>query len=195
MTYQDMVDILAGLDEKERQNTIKKHWQAVFSDGFVAFVQGQIEAGRKMIQTNSKLKPVLTGLIGDAIKEQMRKNLNNLLNVWNSMAICYQIMQKQSEKQGNAKGMVAHGEHTAMPRGVSVPEAVRCYRCGSASVGQGLCSGCLASQQDWEQDNLDHDRQVYERHQTDLDYQRIRDEQIYNSNQYDYNTYTDYYSG
>jgi hypothetical protein len=195
MTYQDMVDILAGMDEKERQATIKKHWQAVFSDGFVAFVQGQIEAGRKMIQTNSKLKPVLTGLIGDAIKEQMRKNLNNLLNVWNSMAICYQIMQKQSEKQGNAKGMVAHGEHTAMPRGVSVPEAVRCYRCGSASVGQGLCSGCLASQQDWEQDNLDHDRQVYERHQTDLDYQRIRDEQIYNSNQYDYNTYTDYYSG
>ena len=195
MTYQVMVDILAGMDEKERRTTIKKHWQAVFSDGFVAFVQGQIEAGRKMIQTNSKLKPVLTGLIGDAIKEQMRKNLDNLLNVWNSMAICYQIMQKQSEKQGNAKGMVAHGEHTAMPRGVSVPEAVRCYRCGSASVGQGLCSGCLASQQDWEQDNLDHDRQVYERHQTDLDYQRIRDEHIYNSNQYDYNTYTDYYSG
>jgi hypothetical protein len=195
MTYQDMVDILAGLDEKERQNTIKKHWQAVFSDGFVAFVQGQIEAGRKMIQTNSKLKPVLTGLIGDAIKEQMRKNLENLLNVWSSMAICYQIMQKQSEKQGNSKGMVAHGKHTAMPRGVSVPEAIRCYRCGSTSLGQGLCSGCLATQRDWEQADLDYDRQVHERHQADLDYQRTQDEQIYNSNQYDYNMYTDYYSG
>lgn len=195
MTYQDMVDILAGMDEKERQTTIKKHWQAVFSDGFVAFVQGQIEAGRKMIQTNSKLKPVLTGLIGDAIKEQMRKNLDNLLNVWNSMAICYQIMQKQSEKQGNSKGMVAHGKHTAMPRGVAVPEAARCYRCGSKSAGQGLCSGCLATKQDWEQEDLDHDRQVYERHQADRDYQRIQDDQIYNSNQHDYNTYTDYYSG
>ena len=195
MTYQDMVDILAAMDEKERQTTIKKHWQAVFSDGFVAFVQGQIEAGRKMIQANSKLKPVLTGIIGDAIKEQMRQNLEALLNVWNSMAICYQIMQKQSERQGNSKGMVAHGRHTAMPRGVSVPEAARCYRCGSASAGQGLCSGCLATQQDWEQDDLDHDRLVYERRQADLDYQRIQDDQIYNSNQYDYNTYTDYYSG
>ena len=91
--------------------------------------------------------------------------------------------------------MVAHGRHTAMPRGVSVPEAARCYRCGSASAGQGLCSGCLATQQDWEQDDLDHDRLVYERRQADLDYQRIQDDQIYNSNQYDYNTYTDYYSG
>ena len=194
MKYQEMVDILASMDEKERQVTIQKHWQAVLSHGFVAFVQGQIEAGRKMTQPDSKLNTGLTGLIGDAIREQMRQNLENLLNVWNSMATCYQTMQRQSEKQGNAKGMVAHGKHTSMPRGVSVSKAVQCYRCGSTAVGQGLCSGCLATRQDWEQDDLDYERQHYERRQDDLDYQRVQDEQIYNSNQYDYNTYTDYYS-
>ena len=197
MTYQEMVDILAGMDEKERQITIQKHWQVVFSDGFVAFVQGQVESGKKMTQPHSGLEAVFAGLkssIGDILKEQMRKDLANLLNVWDSMAICYRIMQKQSEKQGNSKGMVAHGKHTAMPRGVSVPEAVRCYRCGSTAATQGLCSGCLATQQDWEQDDLDYDRQHYERQQDDLEYQRIQDDQIYNSNQYDYNTYTDYYT-
>jgi hypothetical protein len=194
MTYQEMVDALAGMDEKKRQAIIKKHWQVVLSDGFVAFVQGQIEAGRKMAQPDSNLKTVLTGLIGDAVREQMRKNLENLLNVWNSMATCYQTMQRQSERQGNSKGMVAHGKHTAMPRGVSVSKAARCYRCGSTAVDQGLCNGCLATQQDWERDDLDYDRQHYQRQQDDLDYQRIQDDQIYNSNQYDYNTYTDYNS-
>jgi hypothetical protein len=194
MTYQEMVDVLSGMNEKERQNTIQNYWQAVFSDGFVAFVQGQIEAGRKMTQPNSSLKKILTGPIGDAVMEQTRKNLTNLLSVWNSMAVCYEVLQKRCEKQGNAKGMVAHGKHTAMPRGVSIPEASRCYRCGSTAVGQGLCSGCLATQQDWEQDDLDYDRQLYERRQDDLDYQRIQDDQIYYDNQYDYNTYTDYYT-
>jgi hypothetical protein len=191
-TYQEMVDLLAGLSESERQKTIQQYWEAVFSNGFIGFVQGQIEAGRKMTHPDSKFKNLFSGSLGDAIIAQSQQNLENLLSVWKSMAICYEVLRKRSEKQGNSKGMVAHGNHTAMPRGVSIPEAAKCYRCGNKAVGNGLCSGCLATQQDWEQDDLDYDRQLYERHQNDLDYQRVQDDQIYYNNQYDYNTYSDY---
>jgi len=69
---------------------------------------------------------------------------------------------------------------------------VQCSRCGSPAVEQGLCSGCLATQQDWDQDDLEYDRQLHERQADDLQYQRIQDDQLYYENQHDYNSYTDY---
>ena len=106
----------------------------------------------------------------------------------------YERLQLQSERQGNARGMVAHGAHQTMPRGITVAETVQCFSCGSPAVDQGLCSGCLATQQESDQDDLDYDRQLHERQGEDLQYQRLQDDQLYYDTQQDFNSYTDYSS-
>jgi hypothetical protein len=195
MTYQEMVDALVNMNQQERQSAIQDHWQVVLSDGFVAFVQGQIEAGRKMAMSESGFAEVFAALdpsFVEVLKQQAAKDLSRLVEVWDSMVFVYEKLQKQSERQGNTQGMVAHGKHRSMPRGVSVNTAVRCYRCGSDAVGHGLCSGCLATQQDWEQQDLEYDQLRYDRQMDDIQYQRLQDDQIYYNNQQDYNSYTDY---
>ncbi|MEN8206776.1 MAG: hypothetical protein ABFS24_12305 [Pseudomonadota bacterium] len=111
---------------------------------------------------------------------------------WSSMKVVYAQLQRRSERQGNQQGMVAHGRHMSMPRGVSVGNAAACYRCGSPADSQGLCGGCMAMQQDWEQDDIDSERQQYEQQRADNEYTRQQDDQMYQDNQQDFNTYTDY---
>jgi hypothetical protein len=192
-----MVDTLAAMNEQERQRALQTHWQAAFSDGFIAYVQGQLEAGRKVAASDpsyadffAELDPSLVAVLKEGALTQVAR----LVAVWDSMVAVYERLQLQSERQGNAQGMVAHGAHQVMPRGVSVTGAVQCSRCGSPAVDQGLCSGCLATQQDWDQDDLEYDRQLHERQADDLQYQRIQDDQLYYDNQHDYNSYTDYSS-
>lgn len=43
MTYQEMVDALVSMDERDRRETLKTYWQSAFRGGFIAFVQGQVE--------------------------------------------------------------------------------------------------------------------------------------------------------
>ncbi|MEZ5523875.1 MAG: hypothetical protein R3E62_02750 [Pseudomonadales bacterium] len=197
MTYQEMVDTLAAMSEPQRRDAIQEHWQAVFSDGFIAFVQGQMEAGRKMVLSGSEMDRIFDGLdpsVVAVLKQEMLKNMARLVTVWDSMVVMYERLQKQSERQGNSQGMVGHGQHQTMPRGVAVGGAVNCYRCGSPVTSQGLCSGCLATQQDWEQDDLDYERQQYDQQLQDQEYQRTQDDQLYYDTQQDFNTYTDYSS-
>jgi hypothetical protein len=195
MTYQEMVDTLSGLSEEDRRVVIQNHWQAVLSDGFIAFVQGQIEAGRAMVFRDPDLAEAFAELdpsIAVVLKRQALSDVARLVEVWDSMAAVYVKLQKQSERQGNAKGMVAHGRHDAMPRGVTVTGAVQCYRCGSPAVRLGLCNACVVTQQDWEQEDLDYDRQRYERAADDQQYRRLQDDQIFYDNQRDFNTYPTY---
>jgi hypothetical protein len=189
-TYQEMLDALAGMDEQRRRLAIQTHWQAIFSDGFIAFVQGQIEVGRKMILSGPESAPlfaILEPAMVTALKQQMLRQFGLLVEVWDSMVAVYEMLQRRSEGQGNAQGMVAHGRHRTMPRGIGVTEATRCYRCGSPAASRGLCDGCLATERDWERDELDHERQ-----RIDLEYQRLQDDRIYSDNQRDFNSYTDY---
>lgn len=197
MTYQEMVDTMAAMNEDERRNAIRSHWQAIFSDGFIGFVQGQLEAGRKMVFSDPDFKKVFSGMdpaLVAGLKRQALVQVARLAEVWDSMAAVYEELQKKSETQGNPQGMVAHGRHKAMPRGRSIGGAAHCYRCGSPAVSEGLCSGCLQTQQDWEQEDIEYDRQLYERQQQEIEYQRLQDEQLYQDNQQDFNTYTDYYT-
>ena len=194
MTYQEMVHALGTMNEQERRLALQAHWQSVFSDGFIAYVQGQLEAGRKMVLPDSEYAVVFAELdpsLVEVLKQQALKDLARLTAVWDTMVAVYERLQRQSERQGNARGMVAHGAHQAMPRGVTVSETVQCSSCGSPAVAQGLCSGCLATQQEWDQDDLDYDRQLHKRQGEDLQYQRLQDDQLYYDTQQDFNSYTD----
>lgn len=197
MTYQEMVDALAAMDEQERRRAIQEHWQAVFSDGFIAFVQGQLEAGRQMAQSSAGFGQVFAELDPSfvaVLKEQASAQLARLTEIWHSLAAVYEKLQTESERQGNPQGMVAHGKHRAMPRGISVAPAVGCFRCGSQAVGQGLCSGCLATQQDWEQQDSEYERQLYDRQQQEIEHHRLQNDQLYYDNQQDFNTHTTYHT-
>lgn len=197
MTYQEMVDALGAMDERERRLALRTHWQSVFSDGFIAYVQGQMEAGREMVLPDAGYTDFFAELdpsLVEVLKQQAVKDVARLGAVWDSMVAVYERLQRESERQGNAHGMVAHGAHETMPRGGTVAGAVQCSSCGSPAVDQGLCSGCLATQQDWDQDDIEYDRQLHERQGEDLQYQRLQDDQLYHDNQQDFNSYTDYSS-
>lgn len=65
MKYEEMLEAAVSMDEAERREAFMEHWQAIFSDGFVAYVQGQVEAGKQMAHSESSL----AGLLGDAVKQ------------------------------------------------------------------------------------------------------------------------------
>lgn len=189
MTYEEMLEATVSMGEAERRQAFKQHWQAVFSDGFVAYVQGQVEAGQQMVHSEGPISDLLN--IG-GLKQLVNDRAEQLTAVWDSMRNVYAEVQHASEQQGNSGGMVGHSQHTAMPKGLNVSQAVRCYRCGAPVSVQGLCSGCIDAQQDWQQDDLDYDRQLQDQQLDRLDHQRLQADQQYYDNQADYNTYTDY---
>jgi len=197
MNYQEMVDALISMNEQQRRVALKAHWEIVFSDSFIAYVQGQLEEGRKLVSAGSdieKIFAVVNPELVDVLRTYGAQHLNNLHQVWACMSVVYQDLQLHSERQGETGGMASHGNHRVMPRGKSVSSAIHCYRCGSQAVGQGLCGGCLSTQQSWEQDALEYDNRLLEHQQQHLDYQRLQDGQVYNSQQQDFNTYTNYYN-
>jgi len=197
MNYQEMVDALISMNERQRRMALKAHWEVAFSDSFIAYVQGQLEEGRKLVNGRSDIETIFAGVnpeLVDVLRSYGAQHLNNLHQVWTCMSFVYQELQQQSERQGHTGGMVSHGNHRVMPRGKTVSSAIHCYRCGSQAVDQGLCGGCLSTQQSWEQDDLDYDNRLHEQQQQQLDYQRLQDDQMYYSQQQDFNTYTNYYN-
>ena len=190
MNYQEMLDDLVGDDDAGRTITIMAHWQDVFSDGFVGFVQGQIEAGRTALDSGGQYAKIFAdaGVAFPApIIDSARKYQQDLLAVWKRMQELYAAIQRSSEEHGNSEGMVAHGRHTTMPAGVSVQPATSCYRCGSPVEGNGLCSDCTALDQDIEHQRQQDDNLRYAREQDAVDYQRQQDDQAYSNNQPDFN--------
>ena len=194
MTYQETLDGLAEMSEVERQSKITAHWQVVFSDGFIGFVQGQVEAGRAAVQPGSQAMQLLAaaGLPDDVMMVYFEQQLQKAVGVWESMRAVYSMLQQRSERQGSAGGMVNHGPHTSMPAGVSVAPAVNCYRCGSPVSSNGLCSGCLATQEEWDQQDVEYDQRLHDQQRDQLDYQRQQDDQQHYDTQLDFNTYEDY---
>lgn len=194
MTYQEMLESLAAMAEVERQTAITEHWQVAFSDGFIGFIQGQVEAGREAVKPGSQARQLLAqaGLPDATMMPYFNAQLAKSLAVWESMRSAYSMLQQKSARQGSQGGMTDHGQHDTMPAGREVRAAVNCYRCGSPASAQGLCSGCLATQQDWDQQDIDHDRQLDDQQRDQIDYQRVQDDQLYYDTQQDFNTYENY---
>ncbi len=189
MNYQEMLDDLVGDDDAGRTITMMAHWQDVFSDGFVGFVQGQIDAGRAASQPGSPVEVFFTaaGMDPAPLIAQAREYHQDLLAVWEKMLSVYAAIQRSSEQQGNAEGMAGHGSHTTMPAGVSVQPATNCYRCGSPVDANGLCSDCNALDADIEAHRQQDDQLRYAREQDALDQQRQLDNQAHWNNQPDFN--------
>lgn len=192
-----MLDALARVSERERRETIAAHWETLLSDGFIGFVQGQIEAARRFAEGGTgTLDELLAGLdpaISEAVRQRAAAQLPLLAAVWQSMTVVYQHLQRVSEQQSPHGGMVSHGSHTVMPRGLDVGGAVHCYRCGSAVADRGLCAGCLATEQDWHEKDLEHDwledqRRELDLQRDELQHRSLSDDQIYHDNQMDFST-------
>ncbi len=56
----------------------------------------------------------------------------------------------------------------------------------------GLCSGCQAGAKDWQEADLEYDRQLHRQQTEDLGYQRLQDDYIYDASQPDFNSFGDY---
>ncbi len=193
MTYQEMADALESMSEHERRQAIRTYWQDVLSDGFIAYVQGQIEAGRSMSLSRGGFEKILDGLDpkeASKLKQQALQQVARLVQVWDSMVAVYQQLQKESERQGPRGGMVDHGQHRAMPRGVDMRPAARCSRCGSPAVDKGLCGGCVAEVESREWDDLRHEEKLQDQQRDDLHFQRIQDDRIFQEMQQDFNNYS-----
>jgi hypothetical protein len=192
-----MIDTLGAMTEQDRQLAIQTHWEDVFSEGFVAFVQGQLEIGRNLLLPASPLTGLLVGMdpsLAITLKQQALRDIGRLTEIWDSMTVVYARLQEQSHRQGNAQGIAGqNGGGRTLPRTHAVGAgALQCYRCGSPAVGQGLCDGCLATQQGWEQDELDYDRQLQDRRIEDQSLQRLQEDRDYYDRQQDLTSYPDY---
>lgn len=189
MTYQEMLDGLADLEEARRRAVIREHWQTVLSEGFVAFVQGQIDAARNMILPSGPFDKVFEGQsheIKKIMKQQFFKAIARYSDVWDSMSTVYTELQQHSERQGNRGGMVDHGRHRTMPRGVHVAPASKCFRCGSPAVAGGLCQGCQATQDSWDAADAEYDRELVRRDYERIEYERLQDDNTFYSTQQDF---------
>ncbi|CAN5333110.1 hypothetical protein BH23BAC3_BH23BAC3_36070 [soil metagenome] len=109
MNYQEMVDALISMNEQQRRMALKAHWEVAFSDSFIAYVQGQLEEGRKLVNGGSDIENIIAGVnpeLVDVLRSYGAQHLNNLHQVWTCMSVVYQDLQRQSERQGHTGGMV-----------------------------------------------------------------------------------------
>jgi soluble cytochrome b562 len=187
--YQETVNLLSEMDEKQRQQELQNHWQIIFSDGFIGFVQGEMEVLRSQIAEADRIisQGGVEASVQNTLKRLSNLRLMYLERVWKSMVTVYQRLQKISATQGNSQGMTGNRSKAGMPRGAAVSPAASCFRCGETAVEQGLCGSCLSTRNQWEQDDLDHDQSLYDRQQDDLNYQRKRDDDLYYNNLPDFN--------
>lgn len=195
MNYQEMLDDLSKMDDSQRTTVICEHWQTILSDGFVAFVQGQIDGARNLMSPTGAFDKVFEGQnedFKDLMRQEMHKTIARYTTVWNTMTLVYQKLQQHSEQHSASGGMVDHGRHREMPRGVNVAPASHCYRCGSPAAAGGLCKGCADTRRDWDQADAEYDRELVRRQADDLDYQRIQDDNQFYDTQPDFNSYDDY---
>jgi len=189
-TYQEVVEALAAMEEQERLNAILEHWQTIFSEEFIAYVQGQVQASREMIFDKPEMFDQIFGEMGPdfvtTMKQQAFREMLRVNSVWDSMTAVYEQLQQIKAEEENAQR-----SQTPVPPDVSGGNTAACYQCGAPLASEGLCSNCLAVRRQQEQDDLEYDRQLYDHQQADIEYQRLQDDQLYYNNQY--TSYTDDY--
>lgn len=172
MTYQDMLNEILLVGEATRRKLIRDHWRDAFSDGFIAYVQSQIDATEAYV---SGQKRGLSAWLPDAMQEVFvagnKVYLGQLVTVWDSMKFVYAQLAAASKEEGNPTGIAAQAKaNGAMPRGVEVGISTACARCGASSNG-GLCDGCIDNDAFIERERIDYenqlDDQAYYRQQAD----------------------------
>ncbi|MEM1076235.1 MAG: hypothetical protein AAF665_15430 [Pseudomonadota bacterium] len=172
MTYQEMLNAVLILPEAERRRLIQAHWRDAFSDGFIAYVQSQIDATEAYISGEKRgLSAWLPDSVENVFVEGNKIYLGQLVTVWESMKAVYAQLSAASAAEGQPTGMAGHTTRPVMPRGTVISEAAECARCGARNPSGGLCGACT-----------DHDAFIEEDH---LAYERSLADQAYYRQQYD----------
>lgn len=189
MTYQEMLNSVLILPEAERRKLIKTHWRDAFSDGFIAYVQSQIDAAEAYI---SGEKRGLSAWLPDAVEavfvEGNKIYLGQLVTVWGSMKTVYAQLASASAQEGQPTGMAARAKGETMPRGQVITPASECARCGARNPSGGLCGACADTDAFIEEDRLAYDRSLQ-----DQDYYRQQYDAYQADNTY-YDTQADFYN-
>ncbi len=175
-----MLNSVLILSESERRKLIRAHWRDAFSDGFIAYVQSQIDAAEAYI---SGEKRGLSAWLPDAVEavfvEGNKIYLGQLVTVWESMKEVYAQLSAASAEEGQPTGMAAKTSGHVMPRGQVIAAAPDCARCGAPNPSGGLCGGCASHDAFIENDQLDYERslndqdfyrQQYDNFQADISY-------------------------
>ena len=187
MTYQDMLNAILLESEQQRRRLIRDHWRDAFSDGFIAYVQSQIDSAEAFINGEKRgLAAWLPDIMQDAAVAGNKVYLGQLVTVWDSMKTVYAQLTEASKTEGNPTGIAATAKSNGtMPRGAAISVASNCARCGSASTG-GLCDTCADHDDFVEADRLDYERQQYENQLNDQEYyQQQADTYRADTNYYD----------
>ena len=173
MTYQDMLHAILLESELERRRLIRDHWRDAFSDGFIAYVQSQIDAAEAFINGEKRgLAAWLPDVMQDIAVAGNKVYLGQLVTVWDSMKAVYAQLAEASASEGNPTGLAATASANGqMPRGETISVASHCARCGASSNG-GLCAGCQDHDAFVEADRLEYERLEYENQLNDQDYFR-----------------------
>lgn len=179
MTYQEMLNAVLILPEGARRRLMREHWRDAFSDGFIAYVQSQIDATEANIKGEKRgLSAWLPDMVETVFVEGNKVYLGQLLTVWESMKTVYAQLSQASAEEGNATGMAAKASGAVMPRGQVIAGAADCARCGAATTA-GICGACADHAAFVEEDHLayerglndqDYYRQQYDSHQVDMSY-------------------------
>ncbi|WP_300037115.1 hypothetical protein [uncultured Roseobacter sp.] len=179
MTYQEMLTSVLILPEGERRRLMRAHWRDAFSEGFIAYVQSQIDATEAYIRGEKRgLSAWLPDMVEAVFVEGNKVYLGQLLTVWDSMKTVYAQLQTASAEEGNPTGMAEKAGPQVMPAGQVITGATDCARCGAATAG-GICGACADHDAFVEQDHLDYEqslndqayyRQQYDNHQVDMSY-------------------------
>ncbi|WP_298844166.1 hypothetical protein [uncultured Roseobacter sp.] len=179
MTYQEMLSSVLILPEGERRRLMRAHWRDAFSDGFIAYVQSQIDATEAYIRGEKRgLSAWLPDMVEAVFVEGNKVYLGQLLTVWESMKVVYAQLQAASAEEGNPTGMAARASGSVMPAGQVITGAGECARCGAAAQA-GICDACADHDAFIEQEHVEYERQLndqeyyrqqYDNHQADASY-------------------------
>ena len=192
MTYQDMLNAVLQKNEQERRQLIRDHWRDAFSDGFIAYVQSQIDATESYIKGDNRgLAAWLPEIMQDIALAGNKAYLGQLVTVWESMKAVYAQLTAASAAEGNPTGISTSATRNGtMPRGSSISVATACARCGNTSNG-GLCGACADHDNFVEADRLDYERKQYENELNDREYYQQQADTYQADTSY-YDTQTDF---
>lgn len=187
MTYQEMLNSVLILPEGERRRLIRAHWRDAFSDGFIAYVQSQIDATEAYISGEKRgLSAWLPDAVESVFVEGNKIYLGQLVTVWESMKTVYAQLSTASAEEGQPTGMAAKTSNSVMPRGQVISPALECARCGASSPSGGLCSSCESHDAFVEADRLEYDRSLNDQDYYRQQYDNFQSDISYYDNQVDF---------
>ncbi len=188
MNYAEMMMALVGMSENDRRNAILEHRQHVLADGFIAYMQSQIEQIDDYVEgKNRGLSGFLPQVAQDFMVEANKNYREQIAAVWESIYAVHTQLASDNASNGGSRNHPGHsGYANTGYQETTVTASGHCSRCGSMVAVNGLCNGCLDHDAFIEQDHLEYDQRLYEQQLDRQTYQQIQDDYAYYDAQTDF---------